>query len=159
MFRGVVGAVTNEGCFCTVQPNIIHDCYSTTVEGQTINNIINVETWSHIMDQRNYSMLSICTSHERTYDRHIFVAPPYIAFHLHVLFYTSSLFHSGGKAAHSRWVLMMLSCMLNIDQSNVPRGKGRRPIYTGRSEKERECTASLLCASILSGPQSSIVGK
>ena len=26
MFRGAVGAVFNEDCFCAVQPNIIHDC-------------------------------------------------------------------------------------------------------------------------------------
>ena len=63
MFRGAVGAMLNEDCFCAVQPNRIHDRYCG---GE------NVQTRDHLISQRR-AFVIICHAQEKMRSTHLFL--------------------------------------------------------------------------------------
>ena len=96
------------------------------------------------MGQIKYSTLLMCTTHKRRYDRHM---------HLFV-----STIHSLPPSRTRFYFVISLnreSCSLTvsardvvisiIDQSEIPRIKGRWPIYTGRAKTARESAQHLCC--------------
>ena len=108
------------------------------------------------------SILSICTTHKRRCDGHIFVSPPYIhclpPARTRVYFSISLGRESYSLTVSARDVVIYIKHR-PIQNSKKKGKKSYLSIQVERKTKEeRECTASLLCANI-NGPQSFIVGK